>query len=61
LAVPNRIAGRFASYKTPQDLFDAAMDEINIVLSGLEKFDVNKVACLVNGEQAISDGPAEGP
>jgi len=39
LGVPNRLASRFAEFKTPQGLFDACMSEINSVLEELHRLD----------------------
>ena len=39
LSVPNRLASRFAEFKTPQGLFDACMSEINDVLTELNRMD----------------------
>jgi phage terminase Nu1 subunit (DNA packaging protein) len=39
LAVPNRLASRFAEFKTPQGLFDACMSEINDVLTEINRMD----------------------
>jgi phage terminase Nu1 subunit (DNA packaging protein) len=43
LRVPSRLASRFAEFKTPQELFDAAMEEINTVLEALYTLDVNTI------------------
>jgi len=39
LSVPNRLAARFATIRSAQELFDAAMAEINLVLETLNKSD----------------------
>jgi len=39
--VPNRLAARFATLRSPQDLFDASMAEINSVLEELNRLDVD--------------------
>ena len=43
LRVPSRLASRFAEFKTPQELFDACMSEINTVLESLYTLDVNTI------------------
>jgi phage terminase Nu1 subunit (DNA packaging protein) len=53
LSVPNRLASRFAEFKTPQELFAAAMEEINLVLEALNKSDGHELDYL------FSDGENE--
>jgi phage terminase Nu1 subunit (DNA packaging protein) len=50
LAVPNQLAARHAVLDTPQKLFDAAMEEINLVLEALNKSDGSELNYLFEAE-----------
>jgi phage terminase Nu1 subunit (DNA packaging protein) len=52
LSVPNRLASRFAEFKTAQGLFDACMSEINDVLTELNRMDGHELDHLCDGQQS---------
>ena len=53
LGVPNWLASRFVEFKTPQGLFDAAMSEINDVLTELNRMDGSEF------DHLFADAPGE--
>jgi phage terminase Nu1 subunit (DNA packaging protein) len=55
LRVPSRLASRFAEFKTPQGLFDAATEEINLVLEALNKSDGSELNYLFSDEAPGED------